>query len=145
MWGGDLTSKNTSTESGSGYNLPPVTLMIATRGKALHTADTNTYIRWQAPSSHRNNIVLNIHVVLSSPRYFSLKTTCVLLLVETSMWVSKHFIKPFRACSVALHDSETQLSTTVLLKTWWLPQGRWSPTSDGYNCIFMRWHNKGSQ
>lgn len=39
-----------------GYNLPPVPLMIATRGQVLHSADKNTLIRRQALGSHRNNM-----------------------------------------------------------------------------------------
>lgn len=39
-----------------GRNLPPVPLMMATRGQVLHSADKNTLIHWQAPGSHRNNM-----------------------------------------------------------------------------------------
>lgn len=64
-----------------GYNLPPVPLMIATRGQVLHSADKNTLILQQALGSHRNNMevvnaqlvlkntVLNKHAVLSSPSF----------------------------------------------------------------------------
>lgn len=63
-----------------GYNLPPVPLMIATRGQVLHSVDKNTLIRWQALGSHRNTMEqLNETACTKEHR---LKQTCCALVIS---------------------------------------------------------------
>lgn len=74
-----------------GYNLPPVPLMIATRGQVLHSADENTLICWQALGSHRNNMG-ELNATACTKEHLLKQTFCALI---SKIFVSNNNYWPF--------------------------------------------------